>query len=156
MKKIFAILAIGILALAIGCATEGTTQTQQQTATEPPVKITWNQERSQYVYEYQWEGGYIQKAPQGKAFFLLYLNIENTHCPKYSVRHHGFKIMVNQVVYDPYVYYGPYELKDVDLLPGGKTEGYVLFVIPDEDVKTAEWWYEYPYAGCPALLEISR
>lgn len=159
MKRIFAILLIGILALTLGCATEGTNtqaqaQTQQQAPTLPPVTITWNDAKSQYVYQYTSEGGYTQKAPQGKAFFLLYLNIENKDCPKYSVKHYGFQVMVNQVVYDPYIYYGPYELKDVDLLPGGKTEGYVLFVIPDEDVKTAEWGYNNPYAGCAALLEI--
>lgn len=158
MKKIFAILIIGILALTIGCATEGTnnnqTQAQTQTQTEPQVTITWNQEKSQYAYQYTSEQGYVYKAPEGKAFFLLYLNIENKNCPKYSVKHYGFKVMVNQVVYDPYIYYGPYDLKDVDLLPGGKTEGFILFQIADEDIKTAEWRYDNPYAGCTATFII--
>jgi hypothetical protein len=154
MKKIFAILIIGILALTIGCVAESQTQTQKQTPVEPPVTIIWNEAKSQYVYQYTSEGGYVYKAPQGKAFFLLYLNIENKNCPKYSIKHYGFKVMINQVVYDPYIYYGPYDLKDVELLPGGKTEGYVLFQIADEEIKTAEWGYDNPYAGCPALLEI--
>jgi len=155
MKKIFAILLIGLLALTMGCAAESQQQTQaQQASAEPPVTITWNQEKSQYVYQYTSEQGYVYKAPQGKAFFLLYLNIENKNCPKYSVKHYGFKVMVNQVVYDPYIYYGPYDLKDVDLLPGGKTEGFILFQIADEDIKTAEWRYDNPYAGCTATFII--
>lgn len=153
MKKIFAILIIGILALTIGCTAESQQQSQQAPA-EPQVTITWNQEKSQYAYQYTSEQGYVYKAPEGKAFFLLYLEIDNKNCPKYAVKHYGFKVMVNQVVYDPYIYYGPYDLKDVDLLPGGKTEGFVLFQIADEDIKTAEWGYDYKYAGCPATLTI--
>jgi len=149
MKKILAVLCIGILAMTIGCTSEAKPLSQ-----DPPVMITYNSAKSSYPYEYESEKGFMVEAPQGKRFALLYFEVENKNCPKFAVRHFAFKMLANQVVYDPYIYYGPYDLKDVDLLPGGKTEGYVLFQIADEEIKTAEWGYDNPYAGCPALLEI--
>ena len=149
MKKILAVLCIGILAMTIGCVAES-----QPLSQDPPVTITYNSAKSSYPYEYESEKGFMVEAPQGKRFALLYFEVENKNCPKFAVRHFAFKMLANQVQYDPYIYYGPYDLKDVDLLPGGKTEGFVLFQIADEDIKTAEWGYDYKYAGCPATLTI--
>jgi len=149
MKKILAVLCIGILAMTIGCVAES-----QPLSQDPPVTITYNSAKSSYPYEYESEKGFMVEAPQGKRFALLYFEVENKNCPKFAVRHFAFKMLANQVQYDPYLYYSPYELKDVDLLPGGKTEGFVLFQIADEDIKTAEWGYDYKYAGCPATLTI--
>lgn len=141
MKKILAVLCIGILAMTIGCTSEAK-------PTEPQVTITFNSEKSGYPYEYESEKGYIVEAPQGMRFALLYFEIENKSCPNFAVRRYGFKLLANQVKYDPHLYYGPHDLKDVDLLPGGKTEGYVIFIMADEDVESPMWSYEPLSSSC--------
>mgnify|MGYP000909836353 CR=1 FL=1 len=148
MKKIFAILIIGILALTIGCVAES-----QPLSQDPPVTITYNSAKSSYPYEYESEKGFMVEAPQGKRFALLYFEVENKNCPKFAVRHFAFKFQGGQVQYDPYLYYGPYELKDVDLLPGGKTEGYVIFMINDETDESPYWKYEPLGSSCGVELK---
>lgn len=148
MKKILAVLCIGILALTIGCTSEAKPLSQ-----DPPVTITYNSAKSSYPYEYESEKGFMVEAPQGKRFALLYFEVENKNCPKFAVRHFAFKMLANQVQYDPYLYYGPYELKDVDLLPGGKTEGYVIFIINDEDMESPSWDYEAISSACAIRAE---
>lgn len=133
MKKILAVLCIGILAMTIGCASEAK-------PVEPQIKITLDMTRSYYDYYYISERGNTIEADQGKMFFQLYFIVENNSYKKgFDFHGYSMKLECENVQYDRSLYIGPNELQDLKLMPGGKTEGFILFEVPEtakcKDVK---------------------
>jgi len=124
---------IGMLTVTLGCGSTPTQSTNAETTSQPKeISVTIDKSNS-FINDYYlsettkspWNAG------EGKCFLGLYVKIENINCDK-SISTHpwGFEITIDNVVYDPTTYIGANELPTVDLLKGGKTEGYIVFEIP--------------------------
>jgi len=137
-KMISLLLIILMLTLTLGCGstpTQSTTTSTSSTDTSSKYKeilVTIDNARSFITDNYKsGTTGSPYYAEEGKCFFMLYVIVENVGCSKEISTHPwGFEITIDNVVYGPDTYIGTKELQTVDLLKGGKTEGYVVFDIP--------------------------
>jgi len=127
MKKILAVLCIGILAMTIGCTSEAK-------PTEQPIRVTLDMTRTYIADTYDSGRGYDQEAGPGNEFYLLYFTIENLNYNKeFDFRRYNMEINLCNVVYTPRFYYGPQGIDDATILKGGKIEGYLLYEAKKND-----------------------
>lgn len=147
MKKIFAILIIGLLALTIGCVSNS----EQQADETPGLVIMKNNDLSYYSNSYQTSWGSTYKADSDKSFLVIYFTVENLGCGEVSVSPSIFTVTVDNVEYTAQGYIGDKEFPSVKLQKGGKTEGYVCFKVPRRDKISYDIGYRYIY-GCKAII----
>ena len=140
-----------ILTVTLGCASGPTQTTNTGTNTQSEEILVVIDKAKSFVDDYyisettksNWNAG------EGKCFFGLYVIIENINCDKAISTHPwGFEITIDNVVYDPTTYIGANELATVDLLKGGKTEGYIVFEIPKSYMEKG---FEYYILYTPLL-----
>ncbi|HQK62491.1 MAG TPA: hypothetical protein PLV67_02770 [Methanofastidiosum sp.] len=129
-----------------GCASEAK-------PAEPQVRITFDPSQSFFATSYISEQGYTQTAAQGKIFYGMYFIVENiSYSPGFDFNGFGMKLLCQNVEYTRALYVGPNEIDNVNIFPGGKTEGILLFEVPD-NVECTTWQY---YSPVTIQMEVKK
>ena len=129
-KKILVLVVLSVF--LAGCVSNAEQQVQQ--TAQPDAVVREIDDKGYYAHTYKMKGGVSNHtADSNKNWLVLYLVIGNSNCEELRASKYMFSVVVDNVEYDPTVFYGDNELQMVTLQKGGRAEGYICFEVPKKD-----------------------
>lgn len=148
LKPIVIILMVLVSILALGCVG---TQTSEKTSIESPTSKQTESSKN-IVISYSSKKvdtfgrpGEVGKAPVGKVFLIVTMNIENHGYKEFSVNPQFFSLISNKVKYNIAFIENMFlenKLDPVVLLDGGSVKGNIVFTVP-LDIENYQLQHDY-------------